>query len=118
MQLETDHVGNQHGERLAEHGRLGFNASHPPAEDAEPIYHRGVGIGSHQRIRVSRRAAIRRAVADHASQIFEIYLMADAHIWRHNLKIPKSVLSPTEKLITLHVALKLHLGIKREGHVT
>ena len=44
--------------------------------------------------------------------------MADAHIWRHNLKIPKGVLAPTEKLVTLHIALKLHLGIKREGHVT
>jgi hypothetical protein len=36
-QAEADHVGDQHGDRLAEHGGLGLDAADAPAEHAQPL---------------------------------------------------------------------------------
>ena len=41
--------------------------------------------------------AIGRAVANHARQIFQIHLVADAGVRRHYLKISKRLLSPAQK---------------------
>ena len=112
MQLEADHVGNQHGKRLAEHGGFGFDTSDAPAEDAQPIDHGRVRIGSHQRIGISGQAPVGCAVADHAGQIFEVHLVADTDVRRDHCEILKSVLSPAQELIALHVALELQLGIE------
>ena len=50
VQLEADHRGNQHRERLAEHGGFRFDSADAPAENAEAVDHRGVRIGADQRI--------------------------------------------------------------------
>ena len=50
VQFEADDGGNQHGERLAEHGGFRFNAADAPAEDAEAVDHGGVRIGADERI--------------------------------------------------------------------
>ena len=34
VQLEADHLGCQHGDRLAEHDRLGLDPAHTPAQHA------------------------------------------------------------------------------------
>ncbi len=41
-QLEADDLRDQHAHRLAQHGRLGLDASDTPAEDAQAVDHRGV----------------------------------------------------------------------------
>ena len=117
MQLEADHVGHQHRKRLAEHGGLCFDAADAPAENAQPIHHRGMRIGAHQRIRIGRRAAVRRAVANHARQIFEVHLVADARIRRHHLEILQSLLPPAQEFVALDVALEFQFGVECEGHV-
>ena len=45
---QADHRGEEHGERLAQHGRLGLNAADAPAQDAETVDHGGVGVGADQ----------------------------------------------------------------------
>ena len=50
VEFETDNGGDQHRERLAEHGRFRFNAADAPSEDAEAVDHGGVGIGADKRI--------------------------------------------------------------------
>ena len=47
---EPDHGRHQHGQRLAEHRGLGLDAAHTPAEHTEPVDHRGVRVGAHQRV--------------------------------------------------------------------
>ena len=56
VQLEADHGGNQHRERLAEHGGLGFDAADAPAEHAQAVDHGGVRIGADERIGESDHA--------------------------------------------------------------
>ena len=56
VQLESDDRGNQHRERLAEHGGFCFDAADAPAENAEAVDHRGVRIGADERIGEGDRA--------------------------------------------------------------
>ena len=50
-QLEADHLRDEHRDRLAEHRRLGLDPADAPAEDAEPVHHRRVGVGADERVR-------------------------------------------------------------------
>ena len=47
-ELKPHHFGNQHRDRLAQHGRLGFNTAHAPAQNREAVDHGGVAVGAHQ----------------------------------------------------------------------
>ena len=48
--FETDHIGQQHVHRLAEHDGFGFDAAHAPADHAETVDHGGVRVGADERI--------------------------------------------------------------------
>ena len=52
VELESDDARDQHRYRLAEHGRLGLDAAHAPAQHAQAVDHRGVRVGAHHRVRV------------------------------------------------------------------
>ena len=82
VKLEADDRGNQHRERLAEHGRFRFDAADAPAENAEAVDHGGVRIGADQRIGERDPRAVLLFAEDHAREIFEIHLMADAGVRR------------------------------------
>ncbi len=51
----ADHhrLGQEH--RLAQHRGLGLDPADAPAQDAEAVHHRGVGIGAHQGVGEGRR---------------------------------------------------------------
>ena len=63
VELETDHFGDQHRHRLAEHRGLGFDAADAPREHADAVDHRRVRIGPDRRIRIRRcgRGVVRNA---------------------------------------------------------
>ena len=50
-EAEAHDLGGHHVEGLAEHGRLRLDPAHSPAEDAEAVDHRGVGVRAHERVR-------------------------------------------------------------------
>ncbi len=52
LDLEADHVRNQHRDGLAEHCGLGLDAADAPAQHAEPVDHGGVRIGADERVGV------------------------------------------------------------------
>ena len=52
-----------------------------------------------------------------ARQIFQIHLVDDSHVRRHNFEVPESRLSPAQKRIALFVALKFQLRIYGESAV-
>jgi hypothetical protein len=88
VQLEADHGRNQHREGLAQHRGLRLDAAHAPAQNAQAVDHRGVGIGADKRVGETRPAchpAFR--VENHAREVFEIHLVADAGIRRHHPEI-------------------------------
>ena len=45
-QFETDHFGDQHRYRLAQHRGLCLDAAHAPAQNAQAVDHRGVTVGA------------------------------------------------------------------------
>nr|GFD52665.1 hypothetical protein [Tanacetum cinerariifolium] len=45
-ELEADHLGDQHADRLAEHRRFRLDAADAPAEHAEAVDHGGVAVGA------------------------------------------------------------------------
>src|ERR1700679_2645686 len=48
----------------------------------------------------------------HACQIFEIYLMTDAHTWWHGGEVMERRLPPLQEGIALAVSLKLQCGVQ------
>ena len=47
-QLDPDNLRRQHVERLPQHDRLGLDAADPPADNAQPVDHRRMGIRADQ----------------------------------------------------------------------
>ena len=104
----------QHGYRLPQHGRLGFDAPHAPSQYAEAIDHGGVRIGSHQGVRISLHLSINQGSEDRARKIFQIDLMDNAHLRRNHGKILEGALSPAQEGIALAITLKLKNAIGGE----
>ena len=115
MQAKAYNFRNQHRRRLAEHGGFRFDPADAPAKNAERIHHRGVRIGAHDRIGVGFPTAAMGHGANDTRQIFEVHLVANSSVRRHNFEILKRGLSPAQKSVPLDVALKFQLGIQAEG---
>ena len=59
-QLKTNYLRQQHGNRLAEHGGLGFNAAHAPAQHTQTVNHGGVRVSAHQSVWIGQHCAVPR----------------------------------------------------------
>jgi hypothetical protein len=119
-QAEPGHVGNQHGDGLAEHGRLRLDPSHAPPQHAKAVHHGGVGVGADERIGIGERSALAvhlPRVEDDAGQVLEVDLVHDARTRRHHLEVAEGPLPPTEEPVTLLVPLELLLHVDQEGGV-
>ena len=110
-QLEADDIGDEHGNRLAEHGGFRFNAAHTPAQHAKAIDHGGVAIRAIAGIGEGKNIAGIRRGPDDLRQIFQIDLVADAGAGRHNTEIIEGFLTPAEEFVTLPIPLKLNIHI-------
>ena len=109
-ELEAHDLRNQHRHRLAEHGGLGLDAAHAPAEHAQPVHHRGVRVGPDQR--VGERLAVARL--HHARQVLQVHLVADPGVGRNHLEVVERRLAPAQERVALLVALELELGVALE----
>ena len=70
---EADHLRNEHRDGLPEHRGLGFDPADAPAEHAEPVDHRRVGVGAEQRVRIGLTVAR----LDDAAEVLEVDLVDD-----------------------------------------
>ena len=52
---------------------------------------------------------------DHAREIFEIHLMADAGVRRNDFEILEALLAPAEERVALDIALHFQVGVEGEG---
>ena len=77
-ELEADHLGGEHVERLAEHDGLGLDAAHAPAHHAQAVDHRGVAVGAHQRVGQGDRPGGVLAQEHALGQELQVHLVDDA----------------------------------------
>ena len=113
--LHAHYQRNQHGNRLPEHGRLGFNSTHAPTQNAQPIDHRRMTVCAYQGVGIGGALAGVILDEDYAGQVFEIDLVDDAGVGRDDGEVAESGLSPAEKGVALFVALEFEQRVHVEG---
>ena len=106
-QLEADDLRDEHGDRLAQHGSLGLDAADAPAQDAQAVFHGGVGVGTDTSIRV-RQALV---VEDDAGQVLDVDLVNNAGSRRNDAEVGEVLRTPAQELVALLVALVLDLYV-------
>ena len=106
-ELEAHNARNEHRDRLAQHRGLSLNATDTPAEDAEAVFHRGVGVGADAGVRVCETLV----VEDNAGEVFDVDLVHDAGSRRHNAEVGEVLRTPAQELVALLVALVLDLDV-------
>ena len=104
-QLEAHDLGDQHRQRLAEHGRLGLDAADAPAEHRHAVDHGGVRIGADQRIGIGHVGAVLGLRPDGLGQVFQVHLVADAGAGRDHREVVEGRLAPLQEGVALAVAL-------------
>ncbi len=109
--LEAHHLGNQHGDRLAKHGRLGLDTADAPAQHAQAIDHGGVGVGADQGVGEGIGAAVLVLGPDGAAQVFQVDLVADTGARRDHAEVVEGVLAPAQEGIALAITLHLDLDV-------
>jgi len=112
---KTHYLGQQHGNRLAQHGRLGLDTAHSPAQHTQAVDHGGVRVGAHQGVGVGQHLAIAFGAKHPAGEKFQIDLVNNAGAGWHHLEIVKGLLAPFEELVALAVAADFQLRIALEG---
>ena len=103
---------------MAEHRGLGFDAADSPREHAEAVGHRGVRIGSDDRVGIRDAAAViggtdtRSARTEYdPPEKLDVDLMDDARIGRYGTEVVERVLAPLQERIALVVAIEFELRI-------
>jgi hypothetical protein len=110
-EAEADDLGQQHVDRLADHGGLGLDAADAPAEHAEAVDHRGVRVGPHQAVRVEPLAV----VPGDLGKVLQVDLVDDAGGRGHDTEVGEGGLAPLQELVSLAVPLELHPGVDDQG---
>ena len=110
-EAEADDLRQEQIDRLAHHHRLGLDTADTPADDTEPVDHRGVAVGADERIR-KKHAVL---VPDHPGEVLEVDLVNDAGRRRDHPEVVESGLAPLQELIAFPVALELHLAVDLKG---
>ena len=114
-QAETDDLGQQHVDGLAEHHRLGLDTPNAPSDHAQPVDHRRVAVRAHHAVRHRHHHAVDLAHGHDVGQVLQVDLVDDARGGRHHAKPVKRLLTPTEELVPFEVALELTVGVDAQG---
>jgi len=104
---EADDLGEDHGDLLAEHDRLGFDASDTPSDDTKSVDHSGVRVSADKRIGVKNAIFFE----DNASKPFQVDLMDNTIARGHNSEVVEGLLTPLEESEALLVTLELKLFV-------
>ena len=106
-------MGRGQVQRLAEHRGLGLDAADAPAEHAQRVDHRRVGVGADQGVREGDAVAH----LDDLAQVLEVDLVDDAHARRHDAEVLEGALRPAQQRVALGVALELAVDVALVGAV-
>ena len=114
-ELEADHLGDEHRDRLAEHRGLRLDSPDSPTQHPEAVDHGGVRVGADHGVRIGAGRAVVLAREHDAGEVLQVDLMDDAGAGRHHLEVPERLLAPAQERVALAVALELDLGVARKG---
>ena len=118
MQLESHHLGQQHRHRLAEHHCLRLDPPDAPAEHAEAVDHRGVRVGADKGVRIRSRQLPAFVHEDHAREVLEVHLVADAGIGRNDREVVERALTPAQERVALAITLELAFHVDGKSVVS
>jgi len=110
-ELETNNLGQDHGDRLTKHGGFTFDTTNTPGNNTKTVNHGGVGVSSDKGIRVEGSVAIE----DDSGKIFKIDLMDDTRSGRNNQEVVEGILSPLQEFESFVVSLEFHLFVLFKG---
>jgi len=114
-QLDPDHVGHQHRDRLPEHRGLRLDPADAPAEHAQSVDHGGVAVRPDEGVRIGDHPAVPGGGGPHdLGEVLEIDLVADPGAGRHDAEVLKRRLPPAEERVALLVALEFPLDVGRK----
>ena len=102
---DDDWCGEVRG--LAEHRRLGLDPANAPTQHAQPVDHRRVRVGAHERVGDRHLAATDVADLHDLRDVLEIHLVADAHPGRDEREVVEGLLGPSQQRVPLAVAFYL-----------
>lgn len=103
--MDTYHDWRREKQWLTKQARFSLNSSHTPTQNAQPVDHGRVGIGTNQRIGDCERAPLSRLNLNAAAQIFKVNLMANPPARRNQRKVIKALLGPAQEGEALSIAL-------------
>ena len=106
-ELEAHDARDEHGDRLAEHCGLSLDAADAPAQDAQAVFHGGVGVGANAGVRVGQALV----VEDDAGEVLDVDLVDDAGSRRDDAEVGEVLCAPAQELVALLVALVLDLDV-------
>ena len=104
-ELEPDHLRDEHGNRLAEHRGLRFDAADAPSEHTEAVDHGRVGVSADTGIGIRAQHAVDLASVGHAREVLDVDLVHDAGSRRNDLEVVKRGLAPAQELVAFTVSL-------------
>ena len=111
-ELEAHDLGQEHVDRLADHRRLGFDPADTPADDAEPVDHRGVRIRPDEAVRIEVSAI----VPGDLGEVLEVDLVHDAGRRRHDAEVVEGRLTPLQELVAFLIPFELTLRVDLQRH--
>ena len=114
-QFKAHHIRDQHRDRLAQHRGFRLNTADAPAQYAQAVDHRGMRIGTDQRIGPGNPFAVLLFTPDRFAKVFEVNLVANTGTRRHDAEAAERLLSPAQENVALMVTfhLKAHVFLKR-----
>src|SRR5699024_4306042 len=115
LELEPDDLGDEHRYRLAEHRGFRFDPADAPAEHAQAVDHRGVGVGADEGVGVGAEHAADLPGHHDPREVLDVHLVDDAGARGHDLEVVEGALAPPQELVALVVALIFHLHVAFEG---
>ena len=108
-------MGGQHGNRLAEHGRLGLDSTNAPAKHTDTVDHCGVGIRADHGIGKGVQLTALFLAEYNPGQVFEVDLVDNSGVRGNDLEVGEGLLPPAQEGIAFLVAVELQLGVDIHG---
>ena len=110
-ETESDDLGQEHVDRLADHHGLCLDPTYPPADDAQAVDHRRVTVRTDQRIRIQSTALVPHDLGE----VFEIDLVNDPGGWWNNGEVVEGRLTPFQEFVAFLVPLELVVRVDAES---
>ncbi len=114
-QFEANNFGDQHRDRLAQHGGFGFDTTHAPAQNGQTVDHGGVAVGADDGVRIGDGLLAFVCGPDGLGKVLQVHLVADAGAGGHNAEIVEGRRAPAQEVVALDIALVFALYVLVEG---